>query len=250
MNSEPARKLTTILAADVAGYSRLASADEDRTLARLRAIAHAYMAWGLETRVFRAGFNEADVIAGVRHARLALAHGGDDATALSIAAVVVLHLGHDFAAASGAITRALSLNNCCATALYSGAHIHAFSGDPAIAEDYANRALRLSPFDPQAFNTYESLGFVRFRARRYDEAASFFTQAVQANPRFSTLYADLTVALALAGRMDEAKAGARRLLELEPGFRSGPVMAMVTGFARPELVAGYAAGLRKAGLPE
>src|SRR5580692_1696419 len=32
------RKLTTILAADVVGYSRLAGADEERTLARLRAL--------------------------------------------------------------------------------------------------------------------------------------------------------------------------------------------------------------------
>src|SRR5271166_4612474 len=32
------RKLAAILAADVAGYSRLAGADEDRTLARLRAL--------------------------------------------------------------------------------------------------------------------------------------------------------------------------------------------------------------------
>src|SRR5437879_6080957 len=32
------RKLVAILAADVAGYSRLANADEDRTLARLRAL--------------------------------------------------------------------------------------------------------------------------------------------------------------------------------------------------------------------
>ena len=31
------RKLAAILAADVAGYSKLASADEERTLARLRA---------------------------------------------------------------------------------------------------------------------------------------------------------------------------------------------------------------------
>src|ERR1700684_619517 len=32
------RKLAAILAADVVGYSRLTSADEDRTLARLRAL--------------------------------------------------------------------------------------------------------------------------------------------------------------------------------------------------------------------
>ena len=33
-----ARKLAAILAADVVGYSRLAGADEDRTLARLQAL--------------------------------------------------------------------------------------------------------------------------------------------------------------------------------------------------------------------
>ena len=33
------RKLVAILVADVVGYSRLAGADEDRTLARLRAFA-------------------------------------------------------------------------------------------------------------------------------------------------------------------------------------------------------------------
>ena len=33
-----ARKLAAILAADVAGYSRLAGTDEERTLARLRAL--------------------------------------------------------------------------------------------------------------------------------------------------------------------------------------------------------------------
>ena len=32
------RKLAAILAADVAGYSRLAGADEERTLARLRTL--------------------------------------------------------------------------------------------------------------------------------------------------------------------------------------------------------------------
>ena len=34
------RKLTTILAADVAGYSRLASVDEEGTVSRLRALRH------------------------------------------------------------------------------------------------------------------------------------------------------------------------------------------------------------------
>ena len=37
---EISRRLTTILAADVAGYSRLAEADEEGTVSRLRALRH------------------------------------------------------------------------------------------------------------------------------------------------------------------------------------------------------------------
>jgi tetratricopeptide (TPR) repeat protein len=94
------------------------------------------------------------------------------------------------------------------------------------------------------------LGFVRLRARRYDEAAAFFAQAVQANPRFSTLYADLAAALAMAGRSEEAKTIGQRLLELEPGFRIQPFVAFVDAFMRTELVNELTEGLRKAGLPE
>jgi adenylate cyclase len=104
------------------------------------AAAHAYLAWALEIRFVRGGFAESDATEGVRHARAALTYGGDDATALAVASLTLLHLGHDFAAASGAVTRALSLNASCATAFYFGAHVNAFSGDPAVAEEYANRA--------------------------------------------------------------------------------------------------------------
>jgi hypothetical protein len=69
------------------------------------AAAHAYLAWGLEMRVVRGGYHKADAIAGVRHARAALAHGTDDPTALAVASLVLLHLDNDFSAASGAIRR-------------------------------------------------------------------------------------------------------------------------------------------------
>lgn len=188
-------------------------------------------------------------MAGV-HARFALAHANDDAMALSIAALVILHLAHDFDAASGAITRALSVNPSCAAALFWGAHIYGWSGDPVIAEDYANRALRLSPFDPFSFNSYVALGFVRFREQRYDDAAAFFAKAVQANSRFSSLYAFHVGALGAAGRVDEAKLMAQRLLELEPTFRVMRLEKFISPFVRPEIVNNFAAGLRKAGLPE
>jgi hypothetical protein len=53
----------------------------------------------------------------------------------------------------------------------------------------------------------------------------------------------------MIGRTDEAKSVAKRLLELEPNFRIGPLIASVV-FLHPELLNWLAEDLRKAGLPE
>src|SRR5262245_30925385 len=138
------------------------------------AAAHALIALCREVRYRGAGLNEVERAEGIRHARLALALGTDDATALAFAALTLFHLAGDFGAASGAIARALSLNGSCATALYWGAHIHAFGPDTALAEEYANRALRLSPFDQFSYEGHIALGAVRLRLGRYAEAADCF----------------------------------------------------------------------------
>lgn len=213
------------------------------------AVVHAAIALCHEARFRSAGFAEADRAAGVRHARLALALGTDDATALAHAGLTMLHLASDFEAASGAITRALSLNDSCATALYWGAHLHALGGDIALAEDYANRALRLSPFDSLSYEGHVALGAVRARLGRYDEAAACFAKAIQANPRFSVLYALQAGFLALAGRVKDARVVAARLLELEPTFRVGSFIAFAS-FVDAGLRDAVAVGVRQAGLPE
>lgn len=66
---------------------------------------------------------------------------------------------------------AMSLNASCATALYFGALIYAFAGQPAAAISNANRALRLNPFDPFAYFAYGALGGAAIQEARYDEAA-------------------------------------------------------------------------------
>ena len=122
------------------------------------AIAHAYMAAALETQFMRGGRDPAHATAAVRHARAALTFGGDDPTALAVASLIILHLGHDFEAASGAIARAIALNPSSADAHFFGAHIHAHSGDVATAEGLASRALRLSPFDSLSHLALNALG--------------------------------------------------------------------------------------------
>jgi adenylate cyclase len=211
------------------------------------AAAHAFLAWCHEICFARAGFNEANRSAGLLHARAVITTGADDATALAIAAFVIGFLCKDNEAALSAIQRAVSLNASCATTQYLGAAIHAFTGNPAAATAHANRALRLSPFDPFAFLAYLALGVAATQEARYDEAASHFAKGVQANPRFSSLIFYHAASLALAGRAEEARPIVRRLLELEPGWRIR--MLFELGVVRA-IADKFAEGARLLRLPE
>jgi TolB-like protein/class 3 adenylate cyclase/Flp pilus assembly protein TadD len=211
--------------------------------------AHAYLAWAYEIRVARGGFSEADLAAGLHHARAAVASGSDDATALAVASLALLHLGRDFTSASNAVARALELNGSCAVAYFLGSHVHAFCGDTATSRDYARKGLRLSPFDPLSWIGHQSLGLSDLREGLYDEAAAHFAKAIQINPRFSFIQLERTAALAMAGRADEASGTARRLLELEPGFRTSGIVGFLS-FVKPELIDALSKGAQRAGLPD
>jgi adenylate cyclase len=182
--------------------------------------AQALLAWCHEICFMRGGFDDADKVAGLERARASIASGTDDAASLAVAALVISHLGKERETASSAVERALSLNPSCAVALYFGAHINAFNGDAAAASTHAKRGLRLSPFDLFSYEAHNALGLVAIHESLYDEAALHFANATQANSRFSTLYFFQAVALALAGRLEQAGPIVRRALELEPGFRN------------------------------
>ena len=195
----------------------------------------------------RDGFGEADKTAALRHAHVVTASDTDDATALAVAALVITLLTRERGAALSAIERALALNPSCATALYFGSTMYGFAARPVEATAAANRALRLSPFDPVIFHAHLALGLAAIVEARYDEAASHCAKAVQANPRFGNLLFFHAASLALAGRQDEAAQVARRHMEMVPSAR----IAMLSefGFASA-LTDKLIEGVRLLGLPE
>ena len=72
---------------------------------------HALIAWCHEQRYLRGGLREEVRAPRLRHARAAIAAGGDDAPALAIAGFVIGVLEHDFAVALDAIDRSLALKS-------------------------------------------------------------------------------------------------------------------------------------------
>jgi TolB-like protein/Tfp pilus assembly protein PilF len=182
--------------------------------------AHAYLAFCHQLHFVHDGrFDEVDKLSGIRHARVAIASDVDDATALAVAAITVAHLEKNFDASLDAIERALSHNASCAAALFFGGEILAWKGESVAAMAYAQRALRLSPFDPLAYAAYIAMATAAIHEDRYDDAAALFGKAAQANPGHGMFLLAQASSLALAGRLDEARPIWAEGLKLEPEFR-------------------------------
>ena len=210
--------------------------------------AHAYLSWCLHARFGRGGLREEDRLAAVDHARAAVALGNDDATALAIAALVLAYDRHDVSTALKVFDRALELSNCNVFALCFNAAILAWIGRSELAIERAQRALRLGPFDSLIWRAHHALSIAYFDSHRYGDAADSARSVIAANSAYSLPRAILAAALVRLGRLDEARAAARTVLEHEPSFT-------IHGTARyaelePAVFRPMADAWREAGLPE
>jgi len=213
------------------------------------AVAHAIIAWCHEQRYLRGGLREDAKTTALRHARLAIAAGGEDATALAVAGLVIGFLEpRDYESALNAFDRSLALSSSSALALGLSALTRAWHGESAIAIEQAELALRLSPFDPLTNQRHMAIAIAHFVAGRFEESAVAAIRSVQANPRFSPPYWMRAAALANLGRVDEAKRVAQRLLEVQPQFTIGSITS--APFANCEILAALGDALRHVGLPE
>lgn len=143
---------------------------------------------------------------------------------------------------------ALALSPSCALTYIQGSVVLAWAGEAEQASEWAQRGLRLSPFDPWRASAFVSLAIANFQRERYQEAADAGRKAVQAMPGFSISYLALAAPLMKLGLSAEAKAAAVRLLQLQPGFRYGRHFAGLA--CEPKLSAALGAALRETGLSE
>jgi TolB-like protein len=212
------------------------------------ALAHGNAAMCHHCLFLRAGLQDVNRAASIRHARSAIIHGQDDALALTWAAFSIGMDGHDRTAAFTALEAALAISPSSALTYILGAVILGWGGEAERAIEWSERGMRLSPFDSWSWAAFDAQAMSHLLRGRYDEACHAAYRSVHANPAHSITYVQLAAALAKLGRLDEARAAAARVLELHPSFRYSRQFAGVN--CAPALAAALGHALQAAGLPE
>jgi TolB-like protein/DNA-binding winged helix-turn-helix (wHTH) protein/Tfp pilus assembly protein PilF len=184
-----------------------------------------------------------------RLARGAAKLGKDDAVALTNGGFGLACVVGDIDNGAAMIDRALLLNPNLAAAWTYGGWVWIWRGQPEVALDHFARAMRLNPLDPNAFSTQAGTASAHFFAGRYDEASSWAKRSLREQPSHTPPLRILASSSALAGRLEDAQAAIARLRHLEPTFRISDLRDR-THLHRPQDLATFADGLRKAGLPE
>jgi tetratricopeptide (TPR) repeat protein len=211
------------------------------------AAAHAPLALCYHSRFSRAGLNEADRNSAIHHAHAAIASGPDDAAALGIAGFVIALDAHDRTTALKVFDQALALSSSNYFALSSSALALSWMGTTEVAIDRATRALRLSPFDPLNYLSYNALAISYLQTGQFADAHEVATRSIRLNPRFSVSRAFLVAALSRLGRLEEATGEVRRLLDIDSAFSIGRFS--VTVDIEPAVFLPLAEAWRRAGLP-
>jgi adenylate cyclase len=212
------------------------------------ALAHAFAAMCYHNRFLRAGLHEQGRTASIQHAQAALASGQDDALALTFAGFSIGMDANDRNSAFAAFDAALPLSPPSALTYFCGSAILGWGGVAERAIEWAERGIRLSPFDPWRFAAYHALTLGHFHRGHYQEAADSAYKAVQANPGHSISRMLLAASLVKLGRMDEARAAAARVSQLQPTFRYSKQFSGVN--CAPALAASLGEALSETGLPE
>jgi adenylate cyclase len=182
------------------------------------ALAHAYAGLCHHTLYLRGGLPEERRLAAIRHARDGIAHGQDDAMALTQSGFIIGMDEHDRAAALQAFEAALALSPSTAFAYMAGSVIFGWAGHAERAIEWAERAMRLSPMDPTQWYSCHGLALAYFAQGDDEQAAAAARRGIQIHPRMSISHMLLAAPLSRLGRFDEAKASAARLMELQPNF--------------------------------
>ena len=184
-----------------------------------------------------------------RVARRAVELAKDDAVALCTAGFALARVVGDLDDGAVFIDRARDLNPNLAAAWLTSGWVRVYLGEPDVAVSHLMHASRLSPLDPLMFGMHAGMAFAHFFAGRYDEAAAWAEKALREQPTWVPALRTAAASHALAGRQGNAQHAMARMRQLAPEIRLSNLKGLMP-LRRPEDLARFAEGLRKAGLPE
>ena len=214
------------------------------------AVCYAMAAHCYALEMIRGGLPPAEVIAETtRLARRAALLGNEDALALTQAGNALAFVAGEIDEGAALLDRAIVLNPNLALAWHQGGWAKILLGEPEQAIERFSRAMRLSPLDPSLLPWMQSgTAHAYLLTGQYDQAASWAEKALRGGARNPGALRAAAASFALAGRLEEARKVAARLLELFPEVRVSRSPPFY--LRRPEDLARFVEGLRLAGLPE
>jgi adenylate cyclase len=146
----------------------------------------------------------ADRLKGADFARRALEVAGDDPGVLANAVFALAYFGEDIGAMMAFADRALALNPNFARGWHISGTLKIWAGQPDIAIEHLEAALRLSP-RARVGTTLLQIGTAHFFCRRFDQALPQLLLANQEDPSFPQPYRMLAACYAHMGRLDNAR---------------------------------------------
>jgi TolB-like protein/Flp pilus assembly protein TadD len=129
---------------------------------------------------------------------------------------------------------------------YALSFVQSQAGDPRAAIQASDQARHLSPFDPLLFGMLNTRALALVRLGEFEEAAEWSSKAAARPNAHANILASAAYCLALAGRLEEARAVATLIHKTRPSYRADDFLTAFQ-FA-PADAALFREGARRIGL--
>jgi tetratricopeptide (TPR) repeat protein len=194
------------------------------------------------------GDQKKEIAEASRLARRAVELGRDDPVTLARGGQALGYVVGDLDDGAAYIDQSLAVCPNLALAWYASGWIRIYLGEPDLGIDHLLRAMRLSPLDPEISRVHAGIATAHLVQGRYREALECAQHALRGQPGYLTAVRLAAASSAMIGEPQAARQWIATLRQIDPALRVSTLGERLP-FRKPEHLARYEGGLRKAGLP-
>ena len=212
------------------------------------AAAYAMAAQCLQFQQSTRGLSPVTHAEAIRLARMAANLAQEDANAMARAAHVLAYLGKQYDLAKELVDRAVGLNPNLGFAWLCRGWVSIMRGEGRVALESFTTVLRLDPIDPARAGAWAGLACAHNVLEDFEAGYEWAARALESETAMYSL-AYLVINAVPAGRMQEARAAVRKMLDLKPTIKLSDARQLC--HTRDEAWSDRMMdSFRKAGLPE